>query len=139
MSQSAIGQQATFAQHWQTRPSAPPPGFALCRFDALADPGAKGFTFGAGRDRFEMFVVRQGARVFGYVNECPHARTTLEWADDRFLSLDKSRLLCATHGAQFRIDDGFCDLGPCTGRSLYPIPVAIIGGEVRIATTGETK
>ena len=102
----------------------------LCRFDDLGDRDGKGFSFGGGRERFEMFVVRRDDRVFGYVNICPHARTPLDWTPDQFLTRDKTRLLCATHGAQFRIEDGFCVAGPCPGASLTSVPVAIEDGNV---------
>ena len=38
--------------------------------------------------------------------------------------------MCATHGANFRIDDGFCTAGPCMGMSLRPLAAAIDGDEV---------
>lgn len=105
----------------------------LCRLDDLADRSGKGFGFGAGGERFEMFVVRRGDRVFGYVNVCPHARTPLDWTPDRFLTRDRENLLCATHGARFRIEDGFCVAGPCPGASLTPVPVAVEDGNVVVA------
>tara|TARA_A100001037_G_C15125441_1_gene625919 strand:- start:456 stop:713 length:258 start_codon:yes stop_codon:yes gene_type:complete len=80
-----------------------------------------------------MFVVRRGEDVFGYVNICPHARTPLDWTPDQFLTRDKTNLLCATHGAQFRIEDGFCVAGPCPGASLIPVPIAISDGDVVIS------
>ena len=46
------------------------------------------------------------------------------------MSLDKSHILCATHGAEFRIEDGFCVLGPCRGQSLEPISVSVRDGDV---------
>ena len=36
-------------------------------------------------------------------------------------------ILCATHGALFRIEDGHCLSGPCVGESLTPLPVSIEG------------
>jgi nitrite reductase/ring-hydroxylating ferredoxin subunit len=46
------------------------------------------------------------------------------------MNLDKSRILCATHGAEFRIEDGYCVLGPCTGQSLEPVAVKLRDGNV---------
>jgi len=105
----------------------------LCRFDDLADRSGKGFGFGSGGRRFEMFVVRRDGRVYGYVNVCPHAGTPLDWTPDLFLTRDKANLLCATHGARFRIEDGFCVAGPCPGASLTPVPVAVENGNVVVA------
>jgi len=77
-----------------------------------------------------MFVVRREDDVFGYVNICPHARTPLDWTPDQFLNRDRTNLLCATHGAQFRIHDGFCVAGPCPGASLSRVPIIVTNGEV---------
>ncbi|MEE8263379.1 MAG: Rieske (2Fe-2S) protein, partial [Gammaproteobacteria bacterium] len=40
------------------------------------------------------------------------------WVPDQFLDETGNLLQCATHGALFRIEDGFCVAGPCTGASL---------------------
>jgi nitrite reductase/ring-hydroxylating ferredoxin subunit len=111
----------------------PPTGTALCAIDALDDPGAKGFLFGEGKARFDMFVVRQGDQVHAYVNECPHAFTPLDTWPDRFLTFDETRIICSTHAALFRIEDGYCTSGPCAGKSLIAIDTEIVDGIVRIA------
>lgn len=115
----------------------PPAGTLLCTIDEIDDPGAKGFTFGEGRDRFDMFVVKKEGDIFAYVNACPHAFTTLETFTDRFLTRDKSQVICTTHGAFFNIDDGFCTSGPCAGKSLVPIPINVANGSITIAETEE--
>ena len=70
-------------------------------------------------------MVRRGERVFGYVNACPHAGTPLDWQPDRFLDAEGSRLMCHTHGALFRVEDGYCEAGPCAGDRLTPFAVEI--------------
>lgn len=99
----------------------------LCRLDAIDDPGGKGFVLA---DRRRIFVIRQGGRVWGYRNACPHNGVTLDWKPDVFLSVDKTVIQCATHFARFRIDDGYCLAGPCVGRSLAPVAVRVDGGDV---------
>lgn len=108
-----------------TRPNQPAPGTRLVALAEIPEPGAKGFSFGAGRDRFECFVVRWLGGVFGYVNECPHARTSLDWRPDAFFSRDMSALMCGTHGALFVPESGACFAGPCKGQSLVRFPVAL--------------
>ena len=76
--------------------------------------------------------VRQGDAVFVYVNECPHIGTPLEWVADRFLSVDGSRIVCATHGAEFRIADGECLRGPCFGDRLEPVVIQIKDGTIYV-------
>ena len=100
---------------------------ALCRLDALADGEAKGFEGPAGSFT-GIFAVRQGETAVAYVNACPHIGTPLDWVPDRFLSRDGTRIICATHGAEFRINDGFCTRGPCVGASLEPLLITINEG-----------
>lgn len=96
----------------------------LCRLEDIPDGEGKGFELEpADADRLaggaeQIFVVRQGERIYGYVNACPHLSTPLDWVEDQFMTQDKRGILCATHGAMFRIDDGFCVAGPCEGDSL---------------------
>ena len=101
----------------------------LCRLENIPDGEALGFETESGDD---IFVVRQGQRVYGYVNSCPHAASPLNWIESQFMSLDKQHILCATHGAEFRIEDGYCVLGPCRGKSLQQVAVSINDGEVRL-------
>ncbi|PKQ08758.1 MAG: 2Fe-2S ferredoxin [Alphaproteobacteria bacterium HGW-Alphaproteobacteria-12] len=116
-----------------TRAGMPAPGTPLCRLDEIGEPGAKGFVFGAGTARFEMFLVRNEGEVRAYVNECPHALTPLDIWPDTFLTQDKARIICATHAAQFTIADGLCTSGPCVGKSLEPMRIEVVDGMIRIA------
>lgn len=113
-------------------PGAPPIGTQLCRLGDLPPDGAKGFTFGEDIKRFEMFVVWRGGELLAYVNDCPHAHTTLDYLPDRFFSLDKAHLLCGTHGALFRIQNGLCVAGPCKGKRLTLVPVHLEKDMIRI-------
>lgn len=122
-------------------PSTPPtppivhPGEALCHLTDLTDPPSKCFTlqFDDG-EKVEIFVVRQDGEAFAYVNECPHQLLPLNWKDDTFLTLDKSRILCVMHGATFKIDTGDVLSGPMPGNScLMKVPVSVIDGEIRLA------
>jgi nitrite reductase/ring-hydroxylating ferredoxin subunit len=103
---------------------------ALCRLDAIADPGAKGFTVTKNGERLRVFVVRQGGKVFGYVNSCPHVGAPLNLEDDKFLDLFQTGILCANHFALFEIETGHCVRGPCNGRSLRSFPVTVADGMV---------
>jgi len=105
----------------------PTPLRALCRVDEIPDGSAKGFPPPSG-GLTGLFAVRQGNAVFVYVNECPHIGTPLEWVADRFLSADGSRIVCATHGAEFSISDGECLRGPCFGDRLEAVAIQIKDG-----------
>jgi len=100
---------------------------ALCRVDELQDGASKGFPPAPGGFA-GLFAVRQGDAVHVYVNACPHLGLPLDWTPDRFLSADGSRIVCATHGAEFRIADGACLQGPCRGERLEPVMTQIKDG-----------
>ena len=117
---------------WLQFPGAPQPGTPLCRLDELPPSGAKGFLFGADVSRFDMFVVWRDGKLAAYVNDCPHAHTPLDYLPDRFFNLEQSHLLCGTHGALFRVQDGYCVAGPCKGKRLIPVPVHLDGDMIRI-------
>ena len=93
----------------------------LCALEEIEDGESKGFYLEpTDPDGLSVFVVREGERVYGYVNSCPHTGVALEFTPDRFLNGDGSYILCSTHGALFEIEDGYCIAGPCTGQSLTP-------------------
>jgi nitrite reductase/ring-hydroxylating ferredoxin subunit len=96
----------------------------LCRLEDLPDGSAKGFE-GPPGSFIGLVAVRQGDEVHVYQNSCPHIGTPLDWTPDRFLSADGRYLVCATHGAEFRISDGLCLRGPCKGDSLERVLIRI--------------
>ncbi|WP_404382186.1 Rieske (2Fe-2S) protein [Caenispirillum salinarum] len=97
----------------------------LCAPEDVPSPGARGFVLDDDGVRVGIVVVRQGQSVRAYVNRCPHLSIPLNLWPDRFLSPDGQGLQCATHGARFRLDDGFCTAGPCKGRFLQPFPLSV--------------
>ena len=105
------------------------PGETLCRIGDLDDPGCREFRIKTDRGPRFMFVVRKGGEVYGYMNWCPHAGATMDWKQDTFLTHDKANIMCALHGAEFRIEDGFCILGPCEGLRLRKVTVAVEDGD----------
>jgi nitrite reductase/ring-hydroxylating ferredoxin subunit len=109
------------------------PGQALCALADIADPGGRGFVVERDGEKQEIFVVRRGASVFGYANDCPHVGTPLDWQPDVFLNVDKTLIQCSTHGALFRIADGVCVEGPCRGDRLRAVRVTLVDGMVVLA------
>ncbi|MEC8579288.1 MAG: Rieske 2Fe-2S domain-containing protein [Pseudomonadota bacterium] len=104
----------------------------LCRVADLPEGQSVGFDpLDEGRDT--MFVVRKGDTVHAWRNLCPHYdRARMAWKKDEFLNGDRSRIMCAAHGALFRIEDGVCEIGPCVGQSLTPVPVRLHDGALWI-------
>ena len=69
------------------------------------------------------FVVRFHGKPYAYVNKCAHVPVELDWNHGEFFTPQKDYLICATHGAHYRPDTGFCVMGPCKGKALKPIEV----------------
>jgi nitrite reductase/ring-hydroxylating ferredoxin subunit len=102
----------------------------LCTLAQLEPTGAKGLTLADGR---EIVVVASPEGPRAYLNSCPHNGVTLEILPDRFLNADRSELVCTAHGARFLVGTGYCVGGPCAGRSLTAIAVAVADGAVVLA------
>lgn len=104
----------------------------LCRITDLGDPDTRGFALRTPGGLRDIFIVRRGAAVHGYLNHCPHTGSPLDWQPDQFLNLDRTLIQCATHLALFRIEDGQCIAGPCAGQALTPVEVAVVDGWVEV-------
>ena len=105
----------------------------LCALAELEDPGSRAFRVGRGDWPLSGLVVRRGAEVHAYVNRCPHAGHPLNLRPHDFLTLDRSLLLCHSHGALFELTTGLCVAGPCAGAALRRVPVEVAGGYVLLA------
>lgn len=105
-------------------------GRVLCRADEIVEGGGKSFVFGGGAEQRRVFVVRHKGALYAYRNNCPHAGSPLDFVPGRFFDPTGTLLQCATHGAQFRVDDGMCVAGPCVGKRLVPVPVVLSGDYV---------
>lgn len=74
------------------------------------------------RESIVIHCTEQGLRA--WLNICPHQGRRLDYVPGKFL-IDGSTLVCAAHGATFRLDDGQCISGPCRGQSLREVSVRI--------------
>ena len=102
------------------------------RLDELGNPGCREFSIGDGDWPFRGFVVRKGNDVYAYQNFCVHVGHPLIWSPDEFLTKDRSALICASHGATYEIETGYCYAGPGNGRSLRKVAVEVRGGIVYV-------
>ncbi|MBS0394257.1 MAG: Rieske 2Fe-2S domain-containing protein [Proteobacteria bacterium] len=105
----------------------------LCALGELDDPGSRAFRVGGGDWPLSGLVVRRGAEVHAYVNRCPHAGHPLNLRPHDFLTVDRSLILCCSHGALFEIATGRCVAGPCAGAALARVPVVVTRGYVLLA------
>jgi nitrite reductase/ring-hydroxylating ferredoxin subunit len=110
--------------------------FIICAADDIERSSAKAFSLSridaTSRGRpFSIVAIRTYAdEYFGYVNCCPHQGTWLNFGEGRFFTPDRGFLQCGRHGSVFEIDTGLCIDGPCKDKSLEPVALAIIDGEV---------
>jgi len=104
----------------------------LCAIDDIPDGGSNGFFVDTADGRLLYMAIRRGAKVFVYVNSCPHTGGPLDLRPGQFLNADATLIQCSTHGAEFRIDDGYCVSGPCEGDSLKAVKTEIHAGRVYV-------
>lgn len=109
----------------------------LCRLEDIPEDGARGFP-GPPGSFVGLFAVRKAGQVHVYVNACPHIGLPLEPLPNRFLDTRKAHIVCAAHGARFRIEDGVCISGPCIGQALEAVPCRVEEGMLVVpADAGE--
>jgi nitrite reductase/ring-hydroxylating ferredoxin subunit len=83
--------------------------------------------------RREAFVVRDAAgELHAYLNRCQHLPITLDAGSRAFHAPDGRHIMCRTHGATYRLDDGMCIAGPCTGRALISLRLELDGERLSI-------
>lgn len=104
----------------------------LCRLDDIPERGSIGLVAEIGGKKQGLIVVRRSDKAFVYINVCPHVGAPLDFTPGQFLNLERSHIQCANHGAKFRIDDGFCIFGPCSGESLEAVETEIRDGTIHI-------
>lgn len=88
----------------------------------MPNRSAHGFLLDLDDRPLNLIVFRRDGDVRVFVNACPHVGTPLEIFPGRFMTRDGRHLLCSTHGARFRPEDGLCIAGPCKGKYLSALP-----------------
>lgn len=102
------------------------PGLALARVEDIPDAGARL----ADADGVSLILTRRGDVVRAFRNRCTHADFPLQRADGRLIVQEGRYLVCAVHGASYRLDDGACAGGPCNGGALEPIAIIVRDGVI---------
>ncbi|HEY9277091.1 MAG TPA: Rieske 2Fe-2S domain-containing protein [Methylotenera sp.] len=85
------------------------------------------------------FVVRFKGVPYAYVNQCAHVSIELDWNEGDFFTAQQDFLICSTHGAHYRPDNGFCVMGPCKGKSLKTLKVVEQNGQIIINITSAAQ
>jgi nitrite reductase/ring-hydroxylating ferredoxin subunit len=102
----------------------------LCSVFDIPDGGSSGLFSDSSDGRYLYIAVREKDEVFVYKNACPHTGMPLDFHPGQFLTSDSSLIQCSTHGAKFRIKDGFCISGPCKGDYLVSVSTKIHKGRI---------
>ena len=105
-------------------------GHELARVDALPDQGFHLVDVVVDGDAEPVILYRDGDQVRAWLNVCPHAGRSLDWAPGQFLKSREGHLVCAAHGASFELQGGTCVAGPCKGDALRVVPVHVRDGMV---------
>ena len=108
------------------------PAVELCRLDDIADGQGRVFPSPGNTNAGGIIVVRRGSRAWAYVNNCPHNHIPLDALHPRVVTPDGAWILCSTHEAVFRFEDGYCEDGPCRGRRLEPVAIVLTGACIRV-------
>ena len=100
----------------------------------VLEEGAKGIRFPLPMlgEFATGFIVRFHGKPYAYVNQCAHLPIELDCNEGDFFTTQKDYLICSTHGAHYRPDNGFCVMGPCKGKSLKAIQVTEQNQEISI-------
>lgn len=81
-----------------------------------------------GRPRHALVLRDERGQLRAYLNRCRHLPIPIDGGSRRYLSDDRRHLLCRTHGALYRLDDGMCIEGPCQGKALDEVVLEVAHG-----------
>jgi nitrite reductase/ring-hydroxylating ferredoxin subunit len=105
---------------------------------SVPENGCKGLSIKYREQALKLIVVRSGNEIHCFQNRCPHTGINLDWMPDQFLDISGKLLQCSTHGALFRMSDGFCVSGPCSGQSLTRVNLSVKEGMFEIELNSES-
>ncbi len=75
------------------------------------------------RPREALVLLGADGEPRAYLNRCRHLPIPLDSGSRQFLTHDGEHLLCGTHGALYRRDDGVCVAGPCLHLALEKLTI----------------
>jgi nitrite reductase/ring-hydroxylating ferredoxin subunit len=93
----------------------------VCRRDALRPAEVKAVELPRGPDkrpREALVLLGEDGEPRAYLNRCRHLPVPIDGGSKQYLTRGGEYLLCGTHGALYRKDDGMCIAGPCLNLAL---------------------
>jgi nitrite reductase/ring-hydroxylating ferredoxin subunit len=97
----------------------------ICNLSDLADGIARGYALSIAGQKISVILIHHAGQVYAYQNSCPHTGVSLDWMPDEFMDVSGKLLQCATHGALFQPENGYCIHGPCVGSYLKKVAIQI--------------
>jgi len=80
------------------------------------------------RPREALVLLGHDGEPRAFLNLCRHLPVPIDGGSKQYLTYDGNYLICGTHGALFRRDDGMCIAGPCLNLPLERLPLREEGG-----------
>lgn len=111
-------------------------GQRLCRLDELPHDGSLRLELPDDPGGHGLCLIRRAGRSHAYLNRCAHMLAPMDWQPGQFLDRDGHYIVCALHGAHFRVEDGYCVAGPCKGARLTPVALREEGGYLMLGQIG---
>lgn len=91
----------------------------------------------AGNRTISVLIGKPSGRLKVFANVCRHQAVPLDLGVDSPMSDDGLYLVCNSHGAMYRPDDGYCITGPCRGERLFAMQ-AREEGDAIVLTVGDS-
>jgi nitrite reductase/ring-hydroxylating ferredoxin subunit len=82
------------------------------------------------RPREALVLLGSDGEPRAFLNRCRHLPIPIDAGSREFLSPDGEHLVCGTHGALYRRDDGMCVAGPCVHLALEKLPLVVEHGVI---------
>ncbi len=108
----------------------------VCSVGELSAGTVRTVTLGADAQGLPILAILlrdQDGVIRAYRNLCRHLPVPLNTVSEELLSRTRRHLVCATHGATYRLSNGACVKGPCEGLSLQPLRWSERDGELFVS------
>lgn len=98
----------------------------LCNLNELAPLHTRAFYSTLYQKK--VIVLLYEKQIYAWLDACPHysQATPMSWKNDQYLSEDHKFIKCFAHGALFNFQTGDCVQGPCVGKKLTSVNIAIV-------------
>ena len=114
----------------------------VCREEELRGGVVRTARLGQDADGLPVMVLLlrdENGDIVAYRNLCRHLPVPLDGGTGDLLSEDGAHLICGTHGATYRLHDGYCVQGPCEGLALQTLYVRERDGDLFVSDSPDSR